>query len=294
MKQKTKKENRIVNNRAFMGISFTVLLLYTLLLMIPLFWILSTSFKSAYEFSNNKLWLPENFTLSSFSGAWDLAVPIGARKVYIEEMLFNSAVYMVLYSVIPITANCLVAYVAAKYSCLYTKILYNVVVFFMVFPILGGLSGGLELAMKIGTYDNIWFSSIFQFNFGGTLFLVFHSTFKGIPNDYMEAAEMDGAGHWRIMLTIIVPMAKAVIVAYMVTMLISLWNDWNTALIWFPSMPTLAYGLYRFASNGTGNTAAGVPTQCATCVLSAIPALIFFGIFKDKILNSISFGGLKG
>ncbi|MBQ4269010.1 MAG: carbohydrate ABC transporter permease [Clostridia bacterium] len=294
MKEQTKKENKIVNNKAFMGISFTVLLLYTLLLVVPLCWILLTSFKSSYEFSENKLFFPNRWTFDNYVGALNLAIPIGVRKVYIEEMLLNSVIYMVLYSVIPITSNCLVAYVCAKYPCWYTKILHNLVVFFMVMPVLGGLSGSLEMSMKIGTYDNIWFSSIFQFSFGGTLFLVFYSTFKGIPNDYMEAAAMDGAGHWRIMLTIIVPMAKAIITAYMITMLIALWNDWNTALIWFPSMPTLSYGLYRFSSNGTGNTAAGVPTQCSTCVIAAVPALIFFGIFKDKILNSVSFGGLKG
>lgn len=294
MKNETKKQKKVVNNKVFMGTSFAILLLYTLLLAIPLIWIILTSFKSSYEFSNNKLWFPENFTFANYIGALDLAVPIGTRKVFIEEMLMNSITYMVLYSVIPIASNCLVAYVCAKYPCVYTKVLYNVVVFFIVFPVIGAISGGLELSMKIGTYDNIWFSSLFQCSFGGTLFLVFYSTFKGIPNDYMEAASMDGAGHWRILLTIMLPMAKAIILAYLISMMISLWNDWNTALIWFPSMPTVAYGLYRFSSNGTGNLASGVPTQCATCVIAAIPAVAFFAIFKNKLLNSISFGGLKG
>ena len=126
------------------------------------------------------------------------------------------------------------------------------------------------------------------------MFLVLYATFKGIPRDYMEAAQMDGAGHYRIMFTIMWPMASATILVYMINMLIGLWNDWSTALIWFPSSPTIAYGLYRFSSNGTGNTASGVPVQCATCVISAVPAVIFFACFKNKIVGKIAVGGLKG
>ena len=89
-------------------------------------------------------------------------------------------------------------------------------------------------------------------------------------------------------------MAKNVIMIYVINTFVSLWNDYSTALVWFPSSPTLAYGLYRLSSIGSGNTAAGVPVQCATCVFAAVPSVIAFMCYKDKLIGTLSFGGLKG
>ncbi len=282
------------NSKVFSATSLTILSFYTLLLFIPLFWVTMTSFKSTYEFSINKIGLPDQLTFSNFINAIDLYIPIGTKKVYMEQMLFNSLLFCALYSVVPIYASSTVAYACARYPSKYGKVLLNAVVFFMVFPVIGGLSGAMQLAIKIGTYDNIWKAILLQFNFGGASFLVYYGAFKGVPRDYSEAAQLDGAGHFRIMFLIIFPMVMPIIKAYFITTLVGLWNDWTTALTWFPSSPTIAYGLYRFSSGSTGNTAANEATQCATCVISAIPMIVFFAIFKKQIIGKVSIGGIKG
>ena len=291
---KVNKTKKIQNNPVFRIVSFLILLIYSALLLYLIGFVTITSFKSAFEFSNNKLGLPSRWVFDSYQQAFNLYVPIGTRKVYIEEMLYNTVLYCTLYLCIPMFAQVCVAYICAKYPNSYTKFLYNAVVFFMVVPVLGTMSGALEMSMKIGTYDNIWTAILFKFDFGGMTFLVLYGTFKGIPKDYMEAAQIDGAGHALIMFKIMLPMGSSVIMVYVINMLIGLWNDWNTALIWFPSSPTIAYGLYRFSNLGAGNTAAGVPTQCAAAVLAAIPAIVFFICFKNKIVGKLAIGGLKG
>ena len=293
-KVKQSKSNRIKNDRTFMIVSAVCLFIYSAILLYMLGFILMTSFKSVVEFSINKTGLPKTFSINPYVSLLDLNVPVGTTKIYLEEMLYYSIRYMIIYTICPMTAQVCVAYACAKYKCAYTKFLYDVVIFFLVVPVIGGLSSSLEIAMKLGTYDNIWGSMFFQFNFGGGTFLILYGVFKGIPRDYMEAAQMDGAGHFYIMTRIMLPMGMGVIGVFLITTLIGAWNDYSTALIWFPSSPTFAYGLYRLSTAGSGNTAAGVPVQCATCVAAAIPSIIAFACFKDKVIGTMYIGGLKG
>ena len=294
MREKARK----TDNRGFGIVSSVILALYSLTIIFAFVWIVYSSFKSVYEFSENYFGLPHRWILDNFKAAFsDFAIPIGTRKVFIEEMVWNSILYAFLYSFIPVFSNMMVAYICAKYRSVITGIIYNVVIFLMVMPVLGNLSSGLKMSMVIGTYDNIPFAALTQFQFGGTGFLIMYAVFKGVSWEYAEAALVDGAGHFRILFQIMLPMAKATAFALWITSFIGVWNDWQTPLIWFPSYPTVSYGLYFFSNSSTsagGNTMAGIPVQFACCVLSAIPMIVLFVIFRDKIIGNMSFGGLKG
>ena len=79
---------------------------------------------------------------------------------------------------------------------------------------------------------------------------------------------------------------------YAITGAITNWNEYNTMILYLPSYPTLASGLFEYQSNAI--RMANYPVYFAGLIISMIPTLILFGIFSDKVMTSLSFGGLKG
>lgn len=294
-KQCKSLENK--SNTGFRVAGFIILAVQSIALIYPLLWILMSSFKGIFEFSENIFGLPQKWEIANYTTAFtNLWVPVKNTRVYIEQMFLNSIVYALLYTILPTLANCFVAYACAKYHGVFGKIIHATVVLMLTVPIIGGLSSGLQMAMWLGTYDNMLFSVLLQLQPQGTSFLIFYATFKGISWEFAEAGIVDGASHFKILTSIMIPLARNTLFALMLVKFIALWNDWQTALIWFPSYPTISYGLYRFSNTnaGTGNTMAGIPVQFSACVMAAAPMIVLFIIFKKKLIGNLSMGGLKG
>jgi len=278
----------------FTIIAVTMLILYSLLLLLPLLWVIICSFKDLYEFQNNVLGIPSVWTFSNYEkGIQTLMVPLPNNKaVNFIGLLFNSLFYTFSYATFPLLGSVIVAYGCARHQSLWGRILYWATIVVMTIPSIGGLASSLVVSQMIGAYDNVLVAALWNMKPNGTTFLVCYSLFKGIDRAYSEAAKIDGAGNWRIFLTVILPLGKNIILAYFVTGLIGYWNDWLTALVWFPSSPTLAYAL--FSARGRGNAGAQVVNLFAGCVMVMIPMIILFIFIKDQLIGKISFGGLKG
>ncbi len=291
-----KRRNReLINQHPIMKwVGFAVLALYTVTLLFSLGWALINSLKDFYEFQKNLFRLPEMWMFSNYKQAFEqLYVPAGGRNYTLIYLIGNSLMYAILYTVFPVLANLIVAYGCAKYKSKLCDIVKTVVILRMVIPIVGGLASSLTVSKFIGTYDNPVLAAIFQFTPQGAHFLIFLATFQGISSEYMEAARIDGASHAKIMFSIMIPLARNTIIAVGIMVFIGCWNDWETAMVWFPSYPTLAYGLYRFQFS-TSNATASIPLQLTACIIAMIPMLIIFMFFKDKLVGNISMGGLKG
>lgn len=71
------------------------------------------------------------------------------------------------------------------------------------------------------------------------------------------------------------------------------WGDYMTNVIWLPSIPTLAYGIYKF-KDAADNVANWPPLQITACVMLMLPLLILFVSFKKHLMGNIRIGGVKG
>ena len=133
-----------------------------------------------------------------------------------------------------------------------------------------------------------------KFHFGGMYFLVFYAYFKGLPDTYAEAAEIDGASQFRVLVMIIMPLAIKIMSTVFMILFVQLWNDYRTALIYMPTHPTLAYAVYHVAIYTNKGAFATIPAKTASCITLAVPILILFIFFKDKIMGNVTLGGIKG
>jgi ABC-type glycerol-3-phosphate transport system permease component len=127
----------------------------------------------------------------------------------------------------------------------------------------------------------------------GLYYLLFHAAFKNLSWGYAEAAEIDGASEWTIMVKIMFPLVASTFGVIMLLFFISYWNDYMTPLLYLPSYPTIAVGLYKFYS-APGQQTGLIPMQLTGCMLVMVPILIIFIIFRNKIMSNVAIGGLKG
>ena len=271
------------------------LVTYSLMLLVPLLWAIMNSFKDTFDYTNNVLGFPkfEFLTLENYGKAMKALSPqVGTKTVTFVRLILNTLFYTFSYATFPLAGSVVVAYGCARFRSTWGKVLYWATIVIMVIPSIGGLASSLVVSRMIGAYDNVLVAALWNMKPAGTTFLVCYSVFKRIDMAYSEAAKIDGAGNWRIFITIILPLAKNIILAFFVTSLISYWNDWQTAMIWFPSSPTLSYAL--FAARSGGNASAHPVYLFAGSVMIMIPMFILFIFIKDQLIGKISFGGLKG
>lgn len=305
-----KKDKKNVNVLAI--ILGTVLVLYVISMIIPLFWTLMTTVKTPTEYNaglnttgvlkRNQLWLPKKLTLQNYITAYKeffimveveyqgdiYEVQYGVLAQFINSIKFavGSAFAMTLTSLI-------MGYAAARFKYKFSEYIYIFVLVTMALPIVGSLPSEIATAQGLGIFDTFLGIWIMRSSFLNTYFLIFYAQFKMIPQDYTEAAKIDGASPLMVMAKIIVPLAAGTTSAIFVLNFIALWNDFQIPMIYLPSHPVAAYGMYQF-SNKADLDIANIPTRLACIYLLAFPIIVFYAIFNKKLNVNLSVGGIKG
>lgn len=285
-------------NFTFIGLLFTVLSLYALIIVVMFIWAGLTSLKSSIDYSISSYGLPEKWTLDNYSIAFnDLVIPISAtRSVNVMEMIIYSIIYTIGGAVISTIVPCLVAYCVAKYTYKFSNFLYFTVILVMTLPIVGGQVSELAILHTLGLYDTFFGVFILKFNFLGIYFLVFYAAFKSLPDTYMEVARIDGANDYMVFFRIMFPLVLNTFAIVVLLTAIGYWNDISTSRIYLPSYPTFAYGILYFSTTpgSLSLKSSGAPVRIAACMLLVIPMFILFVLFHKKMLGNLTMGGIKG
>lgn len=294
---KTPKANRVKKKSPLFIVLFAILALYVVMLFTPMFWGAMNSLKDEFDYTIDALSFPWPLAFYNYSIVWQF-FKIDDTGFFM--MLVNSILYAVGSAVLQTVVTFIVAYAAARFKFFIGKVLYGIVIVGMILPIVGAQPSMLAIARQLGLYDNFPGMFLQKANFMGMYFLVFHATLSAFPKDYEEAAEIDGAGHLTILFRIMWPLSITTFSTILLLYFIKDWNDYTTPMLFLPSHPTLAYGLHYFDSlnSMTIPEMAHIdltmpPYKLAACVVVAIPTLILFMIFHDRLLNNVSIGGVK-
>lgn len=276
-----------------------LLLVYSVSLVVPLLWGFLTSLKSREDFLGNlKIAFPAEFHFDNYVKTFttffvEVQSGAGTGKVYLYEMFLNSLLYAVGCAFTSTLVPCIAGYVTAKYNYKFSKVMTWTVIITMIVPIVGSLPSEIRMASFFGFYDSIPGLWIMAANFLGIYFLIFQNVFKSIPNDFIEAAEIDGAGQMRIFTQVMLPLAKNTFLTIMLLKFITYWNDYSTPLVYLPNHPTAAVGLFKF-SMSTNPMIASVPMKLAGAMLLLLPILAIYIFLHDKLMGNLSMGGVKG
>lgn len=293
-------KNKLIRreNNGIGPIVWTVILgIYSASLILPLIWAILASLKTSTDFYLNPFGIPTPWKFENYTEAFSKLFVIvqaggGNRRVYLAEMFAYSLYYAGVMGFIAEISRACCAYCCAKFRHLgLMRFMHAFTVALMVITLPSSLAASINLRKAIGMYNSILGETFLSIGFSGAHFLYFYAAFKGVSTGYMEAARIDGAGEYRIFLTIMLPLIRNTFMALFLLVFIANWNAYDISLTYWTSYPVVAYGLFKFRSNPMPPS---VPAQLAGCSLVILPTLTLFIIFRKKLIGNLSIGGIKG
>ncbi len=296
--KKAKITTSFIISKFLWSVVILLAILYSLSILVPLFWMAYTAVKDSVDFAISTFALPTSVHFENFLIVLEkLKIREGLYEYDVLDMLFNSLVYSLVTPLVSIFWITIVAYVMGRFKFFGNKFLYSLGVILMMVPIVGSLSSEMIIKKAWGLYDNMYVSMLIppSLSFSGIYFMMLYGVFKNIPLTYSEAAYIDGASELSVMFRIVMPMALPTCATLYILSFITAWNSYESFLIWYPSTPNLAYGMYRFQSASTaGAEGATVPQIMAGFIIAMIPSLILFLSSQKLIKSNFMVGGIKG
>ena len=267
-------------------LSFIAVIVLAAFVLQPIWWIFRSSLMNNAELF---AWPP-----SFFPKRWLFSNYTKTLALFPFWKYFKNTMIIIVPSVIGGTVTATMAgYAFARLRFKGKKLLFSLCVGSMLLPTMVTLiplyimwSKGLHLV------DTFW-PLILPYFCGGGAFNIFliRQFIRSIPRELDEAATIDGAGHIRILTSIIVPAIKPAMIVVALLLFIGIWNDLLQQIIYINSSEnfTIAIGLSQFKGSLKSDWSA---IMCATC-LSFLPGIIFYLIGQRYFVEGIVLTGMK-
>ena len=242
--KKNKVKNTTVQNIVLWSV-FVLFALYAISIVVPIFWMIMNSLKTAPEYRTGQFF-PGGLEFANFSEAFNVFYD-EYTGVDLFGMIFNSIWYSVGGALLGVICSTFVAYSISKYRFVGRKLLSAIAIAVMIIPIVGALPSQYSVfeTLQMTNSPLILLSMTSGF---GMNYLVMLAAFDNLSWDYAEASFMDGAGHMRVFIQVMLPQVMPIFTALFLVAFIGIWNDYMSPLIFMPDIPMLATSLYEFKS----------------------------------------------
>lgn len=278
---RSKKKSRQTGRKAAV---YGVMSLLAAIFLIPVIWVVCSSFKAPGELFN---WPPSLFGRQPSLNNYILAMEKGDFSRYFVNTVFVS----VMATVFTIALNVMAGYVFAKYKFFGDSFLFAMVLATLMVPLEVIMIPVFKVIVNTHLYNRLWGLIIPAMSSPTAVFLA-RQYYIGIPDDYMEAARIDGASEFGIFTRIMLPLAKPVVSVLFIFSFMWRWNDylWPKLVINSKTKYTIQLAL----ANYSGEYSVDWNSLLAMSVISMIPVLIVFIVLQDQIMGGLTAGGVKG
>jgi sn-glycerol 3-phosphate transport system permease protein len=265
---------------------YVPLILATLVVFLPLLWMVLSSFKQPGEIITMDLEiLPEGLNLQNYQIAMT-TVPFG-------QFFLNSAIVTAAGASVKVVLAILTAYALVFVRFPFKNVIFMLILVALMVPPQVSILPNYILISGMGGKNTLW--GIILPGLGtafGTFLLRQH--FLTLPNSILESAEIDGAGHWRRLWRIVVPISVPSIATVALVTIVSEWNEyiWPLIITDRPDTMTLPVGL-TLLQNSESN-ASGWGILMAGAVLVIVPILIVFAALQRYIVAGLTQGSVTG
>lgn len=263
------------------------LILWTIAVLYPIFWMFLGSFKSNAEIYRNPWGFPETLNWQNYIDAW--------TNFNIGSSVFNSLIVTVVGAVLTLVLAIPTAYAIERINFRGSKYLFTLYVSAMMIPMVLGWIPLFFLLSDLHLLDNIFGLSIVyavsQLPF--TIF-VLTSFMSTIPKSLEEAAAIDGLSPYGVLWKVITPLSMSGIITVTIMNAIQFWNEYFMALIFLQSSKnyTLALAIDFISSEAQYTNAWG--TLFASLVIAIVPVIILYAVFQKRIAEGMTEGAIKG
>lgn len=254
------------------------------IVMIPFLWMLSTSFKSKGALMQIPVqWIPKEPSLDAYRTVFS--------RFPLLRAIGNSFLITGSYTVVTILSASMAAFAITKIKFPWAESIFKLYLASMMIPTQVTLIPLFVIMNKLGlinTYPSVILPSLFR------AFAVFMlvQQMRSIPNDFMEAARIDGAGIFRIYARVIMPLTRSAIATLTVTTFMESWNDYLWPLLMLSDKNKMTLTLALNSLNGQYGTEYNL--LMAGSLISMVPIIIIYACAQRYFKSGLMSGGVKG
>ena len=248
----------------------------------PFVWMILTSLKTFPEYAQQQL-LPSVPQWENYVVAWNMA-PFG-------RYLVNTVIVAVLTTMAVLITSALAAYAFARMDFFGKEVVFTLFLTTLMIPFEVTMIPNFVIIRNLEWIDT-YQALIVPFTASVFGIFLLRQFFQQIPNDYYDAAVLDGAGHLRFLTSIVLPLSQPALISVALFTFLGAWNGllWPLIVTNSQEMRTVQVGLYSFISE------AGTQTHLlmAASVIVVAPIIVLYFFAQKQFIEGISASGLKG
>ncbi|MCK2221802.1 carbohydrate ABC transporter permease [Actinomadura sp. ATCC 31491] len=268
--------------RIYWLVLVSVIVLFTLAFVFPLYWMITGAMKTPDEIAEMPPTLvPKDPTLGNFFEAWDL--------FDIGTLLKNTAFYAFGAWLFSMAVDVAAAYALSKLRPMFGTVILGAMLATLMIPPMVILIPLYVTIVDLGLLNNpwgLWFPAAAN---GFNIFLL-KRFFDSIPRELIEAAQIDGAGPLRTLWSVVLPVSRPILGVTSIFTIVTAFKDFVLPLLVMTDSEkmTISVGLSQTAGAVTQNQVMG------GLVIASIPMIIVFFVFQRHIMAGLTAGSIKG
>lgn len=266
-------------------IIFVLLCVVGLTFLYPIYFMVMNSLKTRPGYYTNPFSLPATpLQWSNFTAM------VSQFKILL--LFRNTGVICLVTLVFLVLLGVLASYAFSKLRFRWSQPVYLAIVVTLFIPAQVTMIPMYVVFARAGLVDTYW-SVVLAYlaQFIPEVVMLMTANFRSIPNEIIEASEIDGCSYWQVVRNVILPTGRAAVFLTVIFYFIIMWNDLfiPMVLVRRMDMRTVMVALAGLIARYTGDP----PYQFAGLLLSAIPALLVYVVFQQYIIKGLTAGAIK-
>lgn len=268
------------------AVVYAVLGLAAIIVIVPLLWMLSTSFKLKSQlFLTEIYWIPKTITLDNYTKL------LNNPATPIVRWFLNTIGVATVSTIIVLFIDSLAGYAYARLDFPGRNQIFALLIATLFLPGVMFLVPNFVTTYRLGLLNN--YAGVIIPGLAGVFGVFFmRQFFESIPRELEEAAQIDGATTFQTFFQVVLPLARPALATLAVISFLASWNDflWALLILKDRDLQTLQPGLRTLQGAYTSEYA----LMMAGAVVVAIPVLIIYAFLQRYIVQSVATTGLKG
>ena len=284
--EKTERSAR-TKKRVLHAVIYTFLSVWAIIVLFPFYWMVLTSIKSYSAY--NSEYIPKFFTLyptlQNYAEAFS-AVPLA-------RYFLNTLIFTVVTTCLMLVVITLAAFAFARLNFRGKRLAFTLLLSLMMIP------NELVIITNFVTITDLNLRNTFMGLILPSVTSVFYiyllkENFAQVPDELYYAAKVDGTSDFKYLTRVLIPICSPTLVTIIILKVIECWNSyvWPRLITDDENLFLVSNGIQAIRENGFGRE--NIPAMMAAVVVISMPLIALFLVFRKKIMEGVSRGGLKG
>jgi multiple sugar transport system permease protein len=275
--------SRKISDMIKRGCLYVLLVAGAVMFVFPFYWMVLSSLKTPEEVFRLDL-IPSRVTMDSYRYMFE--------RIPVWKGLYNSFVFAGSVTLITLIFTSMAGYALARLKFRGRDMLFSIMLLTMMIPFQLLMIPLYIIVVKLH-WMNSFAGLILPVSVNALGVFIFRQFFRTVPQELIDAARIDGAGEWRILFQIMMPISKPAVVTVAILTFMGPWNDllWPLLVMRDQQLMPLAQMATLFGLEGQGGQWGSI---MAVNTMLALPVIVLYLFFQRYFIESVGSSGMKG